>query len=130
MIGYEQWASYIQLVLLSIILYYFVMIICNLMRYCCELCPQTNGKEHSKWCTQLWVPPRKRQRFSMKESDKDEGGCTDQVGNLLKEVKAFSLIVSKGDVKKQDAKGLKRKLEDVDCFKMEKLLLALENIDV
>ena len=66
----------------------------------------------------------------MKESDKDEGGYTNQVVNLLKEVKAFSRIVSKGDVKKQDAKGLKRKLEDVDCFKMEKLLFALENIDV
>ena len=60
------------------------------------------------------MPPRKRQRFSMKESDKDDGGCTDQVVNLLKEVKAFNLVVTKGDVNKQDVKGLKRKLEDVD----------------
>ena len=109
---------------------FFVIIIRNLIRFCCELCPQSNGTEHSKWCTKVWVPPRKRQRFSMKESDKDDGGCTDQVVNLLKEVKAFNLVVTKGDVNKQDVKGLKRKLEDVDCFKMEKLLIALDNIDV
>ena len=94
------------------------------------MCPQSNGKEHSKWCTQDWVPPKKkRQRLSMKESDKDDGGCAEVV-NLLKEVKAFSLVVPKGDVHKQDASGLKRKLEDVDFFKMEKLLIALDEIDV
>ena len=64
------------------------------------------------------------------ESDKDDGGCTDQVVNLLKDVKVFNLVVTKGDDDKQDVKGLKRKLEDVDSFKMEKLLIALNNIDM
>jgi len=66
----------------------------------------------------------------MKDSDKDDGGCTDQVVNLLKEVKAFNFVATKEDVKKQDVKGLKRKLDDIDCFKMEKLRIALDNIDV
>ena len=64
------------------------------------------------------------------ESDKDDGGSTDQVVNLLKDVKVFNLVVTKGDDDKQDVKGLKRKLEDVDSFKMEKLLIALNNIDM
>ena len=109
---------------------YFVVIVCNLIRFCCELCPQSNGKDHSKWCTKDWVPPRKRQRFSMKESDKADGGCTDQVVNLLKEVKVCTVVVTNNDVKTQDVKGLKRKLEDSDCFNMEKLLNALDNIVV
>ena len=66
----------------------------------------------------------------MKDSDKDDGGCTDQVVNLLKEVKAFNFVATKEDVKKQYVKGLKRKLDDIDCFKMEKLRIALDNIDV
>jgi len=110
--------------------YYVVIIVCTLIRFCCELCPQSNGKDHSKWCTKDWAPPIKRQRFSMKDSDKDDGGCTDQVVNLLKEVKAFNFVATKEDVKKQDVKGLKRKLDDIDCFKMEKLRIALDNIDV
>ena len=66
----------------------------------------------------------------MNDPDKGDGGCTDQVVNLLKEVKAFNFIATKEDVKKQDVKGLKRKLDDIDCFKMEKLRIALDNIDV
>ena len=110
--------------------YYFVTLICNLIRFCCEMCPQSNGKDHSKWCTKDWVPPIKRQRFSMNDPDKIDGGCTDQVVNLLKEVKAFNFIATKEDVKKQDVKDIKRTLEDIDCFKMEKLLIALDNMDV
>ena len=109
---------------------YVAIIVCNLVRFCCELCPQSDGKDHSKWCTKDWAPPIKRQRLSMKDSDKDDGGCTDQVVNLLKEVKAFNFVATKEDVKKQDVKGLKRKLEDIDCFEMEKLRIAVDNIDV
>ena len=66
----------------------------------------------------------------MNHPDKDDGGYTDQVVNLLKEVKAFNFIATKEDVKQQDVKDIKRKLEDIDSLKMEKLQIALDNIDV
>ena len=110
--------------------YYVVILVFNLIRFCCEMCPQSNGKDHSKWCTKDWVPPIKRPIFSMNHPDKDDGGCTDQVVNLLKEVKAFNFIATKEDVKQQDVKDIKRKLEDIDSLKMEKLQIALDNIDV
>ena len=110
--------------------YYVIILVFNLIRFCCDMCPQSNGKNHSKWCTKDWVPPIKRPRFSMNHPDKDDGGCTDQVVNLLKEVKAFNFIATKEDVKQQDVKDIKRKLEDIDSLKMEKLQIALDNIDV
>ena len=42
----------------------------------------------------------------------------------------LNFIATKEDVKKQDVKDIKRKLEDIDCLKMGKLLIALDNIDV
>ena len=96
--------------------YYVIILVFNLIRFCCDMCPQSNGKNHSKWCTKDWVPPIKRPRFSMNHPDKDDGGYTDQVVNLLKEVKAFNFIATKEDVNSNMSKVSKGSLKTLTVF--------------